>query len=232
MKFYPVEFTDPVPDLSDSKGPAKDAIMTPDRPETAPKSSQGYTQSEFLVAVFVVFLLILGVLYVVTPGEDSEAGDAGVPVYRWANAMYAHNALERFRIAVVNYYDMHGQLPGDSATDARNSTGGIIGNNNGRVERENEENVKFFKDLYASGSTPSETIRIRGGVVDFYWMNLYANSTLAGEGNFFKLPQFNKAEAKALDHKFDDGWNDTGDIISSLNDDGTVDLYVKFLMYE
>ncbi|MDY7001328.1 MAG: hypothetical protein SVS15_06060 [Thermodesulfobacteriota bacterium] len=205
--------------------------MIPDRRETALKSSRGYTQSELVAAVFVVFLLILGVLYVATPGEDSGAGDAGVPVYRWANAMYAHNALERYRIAVMNYYDMHGQLPGDSSTDARNSTGGIIGNNNGRVEREIEENVKFFKDLYASGVTVSETIRIRGGILDFYWMKLYANSTLAGEGNFFKLPGFNRAEARALDYKFDDGWNDSGDIISSLNDNGTVDLYVKFIMY-
>ena len=206
--------------------------MTPDRPETVLKSSQGYTQSEFVAAVFVVFLLVLGVLYVATPGEDSGAEEADVPVYRWANAMYTRNALERYRIAVMNYYDMHGQLPGDSSTDARNSTGGIIGNNNGRVEREIEENVKFFKDLYESGATPSEIIRIRGGILDFYWMNLYANNTLAGEGNFFKLPDFNRAEARALDYKFDDGWNDSGNIISSLNDNGTVDLYVKLLMYE
>jgi len=214
------------------EGPVKDAIMTPDRRETAPKSSQGYAQSELVVAVFVVFLLILGVLYVATPGEDSEARDAGVPVYRWANAMYAHNALQRYRVAVMNYHDMYGQLPGDSSTEALNSTGGIIGNNNGRVEREIEENVKFFKDLHESGITPSETIRIRGGTLDFYWMNLYANNTLAGQGNFFKLPSFNEAEARALDYRFDDGWNDSGDIISSLNDNGTVDLYVKFSIYE
>lgn len=206
--------------------------MTPSH-RTILRSSPGYTQSEFLVAVFVVFLLIVGFLYVVAPaGGDSEAEEAGVPVYRWANAMYARNALERYRVAVMNYYDLYGQLPGDSATGARNSTGGIIGNNNGRVEREIEENIKFFNDLYESGITVSRTVRIRGRVLDFYWMNLYANNTLAGQGNFFKLPRFNRAEARALDYKFDDGWNDSGDIISSVNDDGTVDLYVKFSLYE
>jgi hypothetical protein len=164
-------------------------------------------------------------------GYDPETGELDVPPYRWSNAMYAYNALQRVETGARTYYDMHAYLPGDSTEVFQNATIRLEGDGDGRIERGRDENVKFFRDLYQSGIMPAPVIRIRGSILDIYWVELTAEGRDLSEGNFFKLPGFNLDEARALDYKFDDAWNDTGDVFYSLNEDDSVDLYVNFRLF-
>lgn len=196
-------------------------------------SKAGYSQYELIAAIFLVFVLLLGILIMLAPsGYDPDTGELNVPPHRWTNAMYAYSALQRVEVGARTYFDMHQNLPGDSTDVFENATVSIRGNGDGRIERKRMENVKFFKDLYQAGIMPSDVIRIRGRELDIYWITLKAKNQKLNEGNFFKLQGFNLDEARALDYQFDDAWNDTGDVYYSINDDGTANLYVNFELFK
>lgn len=196
-------------------------------------ASAGYSQYEIVAAIFLVFLLLFGVLIMVMPGGgyDQDTGELDVPPYRWGNAIYIYNALQRVETGARIYYDLHHAMPGDSPELFQNATTVIKGDADGRIERGRMENVKFFIDLYKSGILPEETIRIRAKPLDIYWVELKAEGKVLAEGNFFKLAGINVDEARALDYKFDDARNDTGSVIYSLNDDGSGDVYVNFELF-
>jgi len=202
-------------------------------PVARQRAGAGYSKYELIAAIFLVFILLLGILIMLAPsGYDPDTGELNVPPHRWSNAMYAYNALERVKTGARTYYDMRQHLPGDCTDVFENATVRIQGDGDGRIERQTMENVKFFKDLYEAGIMPSDVILIRGRELEIYWTRLKAKNETLNEGNFFKLMGFNLDEARALDYQFDDAWNDTGDVYYSINDDGTANLYVNFDIFD
>lgn len=217
--------------MCEKAGPEMKRAVSPG--ESRWPATGGYSQYELIAAIFLIFLLLFGVLIMVMPGDgyDTDTGELDVPPYRWANAMYAYNALQRVQAGAMAYFDLHQHIPGDSPKKFENATHSIRGDGDGRIERSGKENVKFFIDLHRAGIMPSETILIRGRELDVFWLELKADDRVLSQGNFFKLPGMNLAEARALDYKYDDGWNDGGDIFYSIRDDDTADLYVNFKLF-
>lgn len=189
---------------------------------------RGFVMVEFLAAVAIVFVLLLALLYIVNPtGKGAESGN--VPMFRAANASYAYSLLERYRIDALSYIERTSKLPGDgSPKRAENATRGM---GNGKIEKDFGENVLFFEDLYNTGFIQSETVRIRGLMLDVYWTDLFVGDVRVGEGNYFKLRGMNIFEAIALDHKYDDGNNATGNVVYNVVDDDTADLYYKLRLF-
>jgi len=192
-------------------------------------STRGFTIFEMVLGVFLVFALLLGVLIVITSEGSGTEKDYGVSPYRAMYAGYINNRLKEWTNAILSYQNMNGALPGDSSSSPfTNSSGGTIGDNNGRVEKDKEENVKFFRDLFDAGLASEPRVRVRNRVMDFYWADLSRNHTRGAAGNYFKLPCIHRDEALALDQKFDDGSRTSGSVLYFDNPDGTVDLFVLF----
>jgi len=192
--------------------------MVPDR-LNHPSRVSGFSLLEFSLLFGVLTLVLVGMVGLMGSSDDGPYPD--VPPYRWANALYAKSLLEKSRVTILAYEDQTGGLPGDSPS----------GNGNGKIEKDLGEDTKVFTDLYRSGVSPQEVVLIRGRRLELYYSVLRAQERILGEGHFFKLASFNKYEALALDRKFDNSLSDSGNIIYSHNDDGTVDLYVKLLLY-
>ncbi|MEW5774237.1 MAG: hypothetical protein AB1916_12025 [Thermodesulfobacteriota bacterium] len=192
--------------------------------------SPGFTMPEMALGLFLVFALVLGLLLVVTwEGGDIDR-PGGVNPYRAHYAGYIHDRLLAWRGAIMNYRDMTGVLPGDGP-GGTNATGGPIGNGNGRVERENGENQKFFSDLHGAGLASEPVVRVRSRIMDFYWADLTRNGTTAKPDHYMKLPNIHADEALAYDFKYDDKNRLSGDAVFFPNPDGTVDLFVRFNPY-
>jgi hypothetical protein len=197
---------------------------------TPARTQAGFGMVELALGVFLVFALLLGVLYLLTwEGGDIDR-PRGVNPYRAQYAGYLHERLLAWRGAILSYRDLTGMLPGD-APGGTNSTGGHIGNNNGRVERETGENQKVFADLYGAALASDPVIRVRSRIMDFYWVDLTRNGTSARPDNYFKLPNINAEEALAYDYKYDDRDRTSGDVVFFPNPDNTVDLFVRFIPY-
>jgi len=187
---------------------------------------------EMAIGVFLVFALLLGVLILVTSETSEEDGVFSASPYRTMYARYINNRLNEWSSAIIGFKSLYGGLPGDSSRPAyTNSSGQAIGDNDGRVEREDEENKKFFKDLYVESLASEPVIRVRGRVMDFYWIDFSKNGTVANPGNFMKLPNINVDEALAFDHMYDDGNRSSGSVLFFSNPDGSVDLFVLFNPY-
>lgn len=198
----------------------------------ARRASPGFTMTESLVGILLVFALLFGVLVYMTRDGGGAGEDYGVSPYRAFYADYIRNNLNGWKSAILSFKGTNGALPGDCATPrAANSSGQFIGDNNGRVEREKEENLKFFQDLYAAGLASDPRILVRGRTMDFYWADLTKNGATAVPDNYMKLPGIHHDEALALDRKTDDGDRRSGDVVFFDNPDGSVDLFVRFNPY-
>ncbi len=192
------------------------------------KSSPGFSISEMILAVFLVFALIFGVVLMLT-WESGDLDSPGGNPYRAQYAGYIHDRLLGWQSAVVSFQGMTGSLPGDSNKPlTTNANGDLIGNGNGRVEKEIGENLKFFSDLYAMGLSSEPQVRVRGQVMDFYWCDFSQNGSTARPDNYFKLPNINADEAKSMDYRYDDGNRSSGDLLYFPNPDGSVDLFSRF----
>lgn len=187
------------------------------------KSTAGFSQFEFIVCIFIVLFLLMGVVYINLPGgSDWEEGEGPphIPPYRWANAAYIHNQLESLRVSVLGYKDMYNRMPGDSGRG-----------DHLRIEKGLGENRKFFKDLHDAGYIRREEVLIRGRDLDVYWTVLGVNGN-ATQGNFFKLPGVNIHEARAVELKYDDGRNYAGNVLYSVKEGaGEADLFVRLELY-
>lgn len=199
--------------------------MTPPRPN-ARTSISGLSTYETVVGVFLIFALLLGILVLVT----SESGDDyDVSPYRVMYATYLYGRANEWSAVIQGFQERQGALPGDSSRPAfTDAQGRAVGDNNGRVERDKGENLKFFNDLYASGLASEPVIRVRGRVMDFYWADLARNGTSTRPGHYMKLPNIHRDEALALDRKFDDRDRTGGNVLYFDNPDGTVDLFIRF----
>lgn len=198
----------------------------------ARKARRGFSVFELVVGVFVVFALLLGVLILVTSEGGGSQKDFSVSPYRAMYAGYINNRLKEWTNALLSYQEMHGYLPGDFPDPGYiNSKGQAIGNADGRVERENEENIKFFSDLYHSGLSSDPRIRVRSHLLDFFWFDPARNATRGEAGNYFVLPGTNRDEALALDHNYDDGDKTAGRVLYFDNPAGTVDVFVLFVPF-
>ncbi|NJB67871.1 hypothetical protein GGQ74_001511 [Desulfobaculum xiamenense] len=182
---------------------------------------RGFAISELLVGVLLLFAVLLGLLYIWTTDEGTQGRGLDVTPYRTANAVYAYNLLESYRVAVMNYIDMYGHLPGDEG--AVNGTG----RGDWRIERALGEDALAVAELHASGVVPTANPRVRGCALDLYWVSLVADGRELGGANYFVLRGFNADEARAMDWKFDDKRADAGNILYSPVDDEHVDLFLK-----
>jgi hypothetical protein len=192
------------------------------KPYREHSSRAAFSRFEFIVCIFVVLFLLMGVVYINLPRVDwDEEGPPHIPPYRWANAMYVKNELERIRVATLGYLDMHSRLPGESGS----------GGKSGMIERARGENRGFFEDLHDAGFIRREEVLIRGRTLDVYWTRLASQGNATTEGNFFKLPGVNIHEARAVELKYDDGKNFDGDVLYTVVDDEHADLYVRLELY-
>lgn len=195
-------------------------------------SAAGFSILEMLVGVFLVFALVLGILNLVTSEGGGTEEDYGVSPYRAMYATYLYGRITEWSSVIQSFKDRHGNLPGDSAQPPfSDADGRAVGDGNGRVEREKGENRKFFNDLYLAGLASEPLIRLRGRIMDFYWADLSVNGTHSRPGNYMKLPNINRDEALALDHKYDDRDRNRGNVLYFDNPDRTVDLFVLFTSY-
>lgn len=194
------------------------------------RTASGYSQVELITGFALVALLFLGLLYMVNPLASDEDPD-GVPVYRAANAIYISNALERQRVAIMNYYDMRGVLPGDDPVPREIDGELVRGNEDGRITLESGESAKVFADLYAAGLNPVPQVRVRSKDLKVLWVRLGADGHVLREGNFFKLEGLNRLEALGMDSRYDDGRSDAGRILFIPGDDDTVVLYSELDLY-
>ena len=200
--------------------------------ERAGRYSPGFAMYEMALGVFLVFALLLGMLILVTWENDGTEKTFGVSPYRAMYAGYINNRLKEWTSAVLSFRDMNGALPGDAASPSMvNSMGQTIGDNNGRVEREKEENLKFFTDLFNAGLANEPRVRLRSVIMDFYWVDFSRNGGRGKAGNYFKLPGIHPDEALAVDHNYDDGDPAAGNVLFFPNPDGTVDLFYLFNPY-
>lgn len=177
----------------------------------------------------LVALLTLSLLVIVNPfaGDDNE----DIPSYRVANAMYIYNAISRQKVALMNYIDMHGDLPGDSALPIMVDGRMIVGNGNQKIETENGEKDKVFPELFQSGVASQGYARIRSRDLELAWMVLKDGEKILGTGHFFKLSGINALEARAYDRKYDDDSSDTGHVLYARNKTEGVDLFIKLDLY-
>lgn len=182
----------------------------------------GFALSEMLVGVLIFSSILLALLYMWTADGDDDAVGIDVSPYRVANAIYAHGLLEGYRVAVMQYVDMHGYLPGDTGAPA-NATG----RGDWRIEREYGEDKAVFEALARAGVVPRGTLRVRGRELAFFWATLMSGEEGLQGANYFVLRGFNRDEARAMDWKFDDGRNNDGNILYAIVDDDVVDLYYK-----
>lgn len=191
-------------------------------------SMSGFSIYEMVVGVFLVFALVLGILTLVTMEGTGTEEDYGVSPYRAMYATYIYGRLQEWSSVFHSFSERFGALPGDSPrppfTDGQGRN--IVGNGDSRVERERGENLKFSHDLYAAGMANQPAVLVRGRAMDFYWREGNANGTRSKAGNYMKLPNINRDEALALDHKYDDGSRDSGNVFYFDNPDGSVDLFV------
>lgn len=186
------------------------------------RSRRGRAVSELLVGVLIVSIVLLGLLYLWT--EDDKPTEFGIDVspYRVANAVYAHNLLERYRLAVMNYIDMYGQLPGDVGAQANGT-----GRGDWRLERQYGEGERALADMADASVVPRGTLRVRGRELELAWVSLVADERELTGANYFVLRGFNRDEARAMDWKFDDGRNNDGDILYAVRGEDVVDLYMR-----
>lgn len=191
----------------------------------------GFTLTELLVVVFLLFAVMGLTFGLMADTGDGGGGSQKVPPYRVANAMYIQSALERQRVAILNYMDLTGALPGDDARPADIGGVEVRGDGDGRIEKFGNENVKLFVDLAGAKLNRSDTVRVRGQVLDLYWASLDVGGRQLAPGNFFYLSGIHPAEAIALDARFDDGQSDRGDIVFSVKDD-KADLYVRLKLIQ
>lgn len=179
----------------------------------------GFIFYELIILLGLISLVLVGLLGLLSTDGGSPYSD--VTPYRWANALYAQSQLESFRGAVLSYYDKVGGLPGDDPH----------GNGNGIIEKDLGEDAYVLSDLHGAGILPSEAFFVRGRRPDLFHTVLEGDGRVLGQGHFIKLSRFNKAEAAALDRKFDDSRSDSGNIIFANTEGGEVDLYVKLVLY-
>ncbi len=179
----------------------------------------GFGFLEFSMLLGLISLVLFGLITMFSSVDDSPYPD--VTPYQWANTLYAHSQLERLRVAMLNYTDQAGGLPGDFPD----------GNGNGIIERELGEDATVFRDMIQAGVIPQEAFLIRGRVPEVYHTVLQAEGRVLGEGHFIKLAGFPRVEALALDRKYDDARNDSGNIIFSNNGTDDIDLFVKLVLY-
>lgn len=193
------------------------------------RKAAGYSQVELIVGFALVALLFLGLLYTVNP-YASDDGD-GVPVYRSANAIYIHNSLESQRVAVLGYYDMTSALPGDDKTSFFIGDDLVVGDKDGRIERDNNEYLKVFADMHRSGLIADDEVRVRSKRLNLLWTSLVdGEGNALASGHFFRLKGINHLEAKAYDQLYDDGQWWSGRVFVIKQDD-LVDLYVGFDLF-
>lgn len=188
----------------------------------------GYVNYEAWIGIALVGILMLGLLAVFNPFSDDE----DISAYRSANAMYIFSALERQRVAALNFYDTYGALPGDAPTAALVDGKQVKGNGNGRIEASSFENRKFFTDLFNAKLNPVENVRVRGKKLNVLWTRLLGDGEDIGEGHYFKLVGLNSADAYAFDYKYDNGHNGSGDVMYVKRTDGTVTLYARFELFK
>lgn len=204
-----------------------------DTPHRHGGGTLGIVRNEAIIVVVVVLVLVLGSLLLLNPGQSDDYDF--VPPWRQTNAVYAFHALEEFRGHMQAYYDMTATLPGDRRDASyTNSTGSVIGNGNGHIEKGNEENIKVFRDLHANGITEDDTIRVRGRDLNLYWMQVQWDDGTADEGHYMRIDGFNHLEAQAMDRHYDDGNGAAGQILyfPYEEDDQYVTLIVKFSLYQ
>ncbi len=196
-------------------------------------SMAGFSIYEMVVGIFLVFALLLGVLVLVTMEGSGTEEDYGVSPYRTMYATYLYGRLSEWASVIHSYEDRNGALPGDnrrtSFTDDQGRT--IVGNGDTRVERANGENRKFFLDIHSAGLSSDPVIRVRGRVMDFYWREDNANGTRSRAGNYMTLPNVNREEALAVEHKYDNQDRLSGNVLYFPNPDGTVDLFFLYGQY-
>lgn len=203
-------------------------IQTNQEPYRVP----GYVQTELIVGFGLVALLVLGLLYTVNPLAGDDEGGGSIPAYRSANAMYIYNSIERQRVALSSYYDLYGELPGDSSVPMEIDGRRIVGNANGKIEVPNHEKDKVFPELFQSGVAPVKIARIRGKVLELSWVTLKDGDKVLGTGHFFKIPGVHPLEARSYDLKYDDASSDSGDVFYARNPEEGVDLYIKLELYK
>jgi len=194
----------------------------------------GISMTEVIMVVAIVMALVLASLYLFNPAEP-DTGEDYVPPWRQTNAVYAYNALEEFRGHMQAYYDMFGVLPGDRPEAGyTNSTGAPIGNSDGHIQRGNEENLKVFRDLHVAGITPNDTVLVRGRPLDIYWLQVRGEQGVIDEGHYLRLDGFNRLEAQAMDRRYDDGGEASGDILCFPyeEDNDFATLLVKFSLFK
>lgn len=189
---------------------------------------KGLVAAEFLLLFFLILVVIIAVVNIFTLDSD----DGGIPPYRSANAMYVYNALERSRIAVVQYHEMYGMLPGDDGHPRVVDGKVITGNEDGKIDPVAGEDRKVFADMLAAGVLPVKdgVVRIRGVELELLYLRFMAENKVLQQGNYFRLSGMNRLEALAFDRKFDDGNPDSGNVLFFGKGDN-VDFYFKLVLH-
>ncbi|MCK9241514.1 hypothetical protein [Desulfocurvus sp.] len=181
----------------------------------------GFSFIEFSVALSLLSIILLGLVLLVSSTDDDSPYPDITP-YKWTNALYTWNQVERLRTAVRLYQDQTGALPGDFPH----------GNANGRIEKELGEAGRVFDDLRQSGTLPDPPVLVRGRKIILYYAELRIEGQPVSAGHFFKLERFDRLEAVALDRKFDDARGDSGSVIVSARADGDgVDCYIALDLF-
>jgi len=180
----------------------------------------GFTFLEFSVALGFLSLILLGLVLLVSSTDDSSPYPDITP-YKWSNALYTWNQVERLRTAVQLYQDQFNGLPGDVPH----------GNANGFIDKELGEADTVFDDLRASGVLPDPPVLVRGRKVVLYYAELRAEGQPLTKGHFFKLEGMDRLEALALDRKFDDARGDSGAVIIARRDEDRVDCYIGLELF-
>lgn len=186
----------------------------------------GLVVSEFLTLFFVILVILLAMVNIFT----LNSGDESVPPYRSANAMYVHQALERTRLAVLEYQEQFGALPGDDRHPLVIEGKTVAGNHDGRIDPENGEAAKVFADMASANILPEPAVRIRGIGLELLWVRFLAEGRLVAEDNYFRLKGMDRLEALAYDRKFDDG-NPLNGLVFFFGDDDEVTFYSKLALY-
>lgn len=182
----------------------------------------GFTFMEFSVALAILSAMLLGLVLLVSSTDDDSPYPDITP-YKWSNALYTWNQVERLRTAVRLYQDQTNALPGDFPH----------GNANGRIEKELGEADRVFEDMRLSGALPDPPVLVRGRKIVLYYAELRLEGQPLAEGHFFKLEKFDRLEAVAMDRKFDDASGGSGAVIVSPREDDKdrVDCYIALDLF-
>lgn len=178
------------------------------RPGVACDLRAGISAVEMLAGLALVGLVMVIVVNVLAVPDSSDPAELRLGIRRHAQAMHARSRIVELRLALENFVDQYGALPGDFS---RGDFGLHQGNGDGAIDQGVAEEGDVFRDLHQANQIPSDTPLFLGERFSVAWCDPPVNGTRAG--HYIRVPSLDEGVARYVDSRLDDGLPEKGSIV-------------------